>query len=90
MSTADRIDALNALADALGEVAKAEEKAAKAKEAYRDHPTAKSKAAHRAASQALAAARQKTRGDDTVRAVAPGDVSITPATVTAHAKDSGS
>jgi hypothetical protein len=84
MSTQDQVDALRAMADGLEAVAAAEAKAAKAKAAYRESPTAKNKAAHRAAAQALVEVRQAVRGNDKPRAVAPGDVSITPATVSAQ------
>jgi hypothetical protein len=84
MSTQDQVDALRAMAGGLEAVAAAEAKAAKAKAAYRENQTAKNKAAHRAAAQALVEARQAVRGNDTPRAVTPGGVSITPATVNAQ------
>lgn len=81
MSTSDRIAELKALQASLEEVAAAEDVASQAKAAYRDNPNPETKAAHRAAGQALAEARNKVRGPEVPRTVAPGDVSITPATV---------
>ena len=81
MSTSDRIAELKALQATLEGVADAENAAADAKAAYRNDPTPENKEAHRAAGRALAEARDKVRSPETLRTVAPGDVSITPATV---------
>jgi len=81
MSTRDQIAELKQLAADLEAVADAEDKAAAAKEAYRDDLSEKNKKAHREASAALVAARAKVRGTEMPRVVAPGDVSLTPASV---------
>jgi hypothetical protein len=81
MATRDRIEELKQLTADLEVIDKAEQKAADAKQAYKDDPSEKTKAAHRKASQALADAREKVRGEDASRVVVPGDVSITPASV---------
>lgn len=81
MATRDQIEELKQLTAGLEKVAKAEEKAAEAKEAYREDPSEANKAAHRKAATKLAEARAEVRGNDSLRAVAPGDVSLTPASV---------
>lgn len=81
MSSTERAQQLRDLADQLEAVGTAEDALADAVEAYRDDPSDKNKAAYRDASYALVDARQKVRSPDTPRAVAPGDISITPGTV---------
>lgn len=81
MATRDQIEELKQLTAGLEKVAEAEEAAAEAKAAYRDDPTEENKQAHREASQKLAETRAEVRSNDSLRAVAPGDVSITPPSV---------
>lgn len=81
MSTQDRIAALKQLTADLEAVAKAEKRLETAKDAYRDDKSEKNKSAYRKASQELSDLRVKLRSDNEVRDVAPGGVSLTPATV---------
>jgi hypothetical protein len=75
---------LRALADQLDAVEAAEAAARDAKDAYRANPTDDGlKAAHRAASQALADTRQSRRGSPTI-AVEPGSTVVIPPSVTAR------
>lgn len=61
MSVEEEVAQLRAQIAALENTGEAEAEAVAAKEAYRDKPTAKNKGRHRAASQALADARQAAR-----------------------------
>lgn len=81
MATRDQIEELKRLTAGLELVAKAEDKAAAAKEAYQADKSDKNKAAHRKASQELAEARSNVRSNDSSRVLTPGEVSLTPATV---------
>lgn len=81
MGTRDQIEELKKLAADLESVADAEDVFMKAKEAYRDDQSDKNKQKYREAGKVLAEARKNVRGDESSRVVAPGDVSLTPATV---------
>jgi hypothetical protein len=81
MGTRDQIDELKQLAADLEKVADAEDAFMAAKDAYRADKSEKNKAAYHEASAALTEARQAVRSDESSRVVAPGDVSLTPATV---------
>lgn len=80
MDTTERAAALRALADQLDGLGGLEQAAAEAKAAYRDDPSETNKAAHRAASAALNAARAESRSSS-LKTVDGGGVSITPAPV---------
>lgn len=81
MSTADLAASLRAQADRLDELASAEHAATQAKTAYAANPSEDTKAAHRAAQQALRAVRAQSR-DGRVFVPSDGsDVAIRPATI---------
>ena len=72
MSTEDEIARLRAQIAAFEAMGKAESVAAKAKDAYRKHPSEKTKAAHRAAIDALVEARRAARSDRPAKAGVAG------------------
>ena len=86
MATRDQIEELKQLTAGLEKVAKAEEAAAEAKEAYRNDPSEENKKAHRKAGQKLAEARSAVR-QNREDSAAGGDASPAPATADAQVQE---
>lgn len=81
-TTGDRAAELRAQAEALDAIGYLEDKAADAKAAYAESGDEKAKAKHRAASQALADAREEQRRTAVLVAAGEGNTTISPKGVT--------